>query len=735
MSIYSMQENIGFRIFCMGIAQLLNSQSAGIGDYVPVNFNYRNHMVEVQEAMMKEYIRALGLSESDARKEVNFFMEFDLRGRMPEKSYYVRGKNVDVIAANPEEAVILAKESDEFMNRFAPYLSKPFNSKHYVIALNRDSDSARLNASYKPGSNVVVGQVYNEKGNSTLEKDALYHELGHSLLDNIAPRAGSCFHEAFADIMTFLNQASKPDQIKDIKDFRKSNRISQIAENTAVAKDREINYLRDLAEQHRYNLLDEYEAGSAVAGAFYKTWANYVESLKARGIPQEEAVKMANDKFSRVAIKAAEDLANHEKPLAIHYAESILKNLDSDPEIKKLYYKELEKIEYQEALKYYEKSKNGWDKETLYTIYEESKVSNTFCNTISKVINSQSKVKDYVPISFNYKDYMFEIQKALEKEYMRALDALDLEGKFNPKDLTDTYMKSIKVLMPEKSYYVRGKKVEVIAANPEEAVKLAKESDEFMNRFTRHISKPFNSKHYIMTIKGEKDLNASYLTGENVVKGQVYNKNGNSTLEGDVLYHELGHLLLDNIVPQADMSFGEAFADIMAFLNQASKPDQIRDIKDFRKSNRISQIAENSVIAKQGKESYLRDLAGEHRYSMYNNVYESGAAVASSFYKAWANYVENLKSKGIPQEKAVKIANEKFSRVAIKAAEDLANHKQPSALDYAESILKNLDSDPEIKKLYYSELEKIGYQEVLKDLEYIKEQARKYESQHYSDRW
>ncbi|MEN3014985.1 MAG: hypothetical protein ABDH21_02870 [bacterium] len=341
-----------YNALCTAISQIVFSQSREVKEYVPIGFNYRNHLFEIQENLEREYIKALGLEdESHAENLASFFIE-QIDSQIPQKLYYVKGKKVEVIAANPEEGVKLAKESDEFINRFASYLSKPFHSKQYVMTLHKDPHRKVLTALHKPGQSVVIGQVYNQNGNSTLERDVLYHELGHSLLDGIVPQAKRCFSEAFADIMAFLNQASKPDQVKDIKDFRKSNRISQIAENSAIAKDHKLSYIRDLAQQHRYNWVDEYEAGSAVASAFYRTWANYVEGLKSKGIPQEEAVKIANDKFSRLAIRAAENLANHKEPKAIHYAESILKNLDSDHELRKLYYEELQKIGYKEALEH-----------------------------------------------------------------------------------------------------------------------------------------------------------------------------------------------------------------------------------------------------------------------------------------------------------------------------------------------------------------------------------------------
>ncbi|MEN3014986.1 MAG: hypothetical protein ABDH21_02875 [bacterium] len=356
------------------------------------------------------------------------------------------------------------------------------------------------------------------------------------------------------------------------------------------------------------------------------------------------------------------------------------------------------------------------EKERLFSIYDRAREYNALCRTVSEVIRSHSReVRDYVPISFSYINHLLEIQEALEREFAKALDSLGLEREYRVENLASSFMKYMNIVMPEKSYYVKGKKVEVIAANSQEAVRLAKESDEFINRFSSYLSKPFNSKHYVVTLQQGGKLNASYMSGENVVLGGVYNEKGNSVLERDVLYHELGHSFLNSMVPRARECFHEAFADITAFLNQASKPDQIKDIKDFRKSNRISQIAENTAIAKFYGMNYVRDLSGQNRYKLNSNdAHGRGAAVATAFYRTWANYVESLKSKGISQEEAVRIANDKFSRVAIKAAENLANHKQPSALDYAQSILKNLDTDPEIKKLYYSELEKIGYQQALK---------------------
>ncbi|MEN3015002.1 MAG: hypothetical protein ABDH21_02955 [bacterium] len=341
---FNYQENIKvFDIAAKKIREYVRQINPQIEEYGPISFDTDKVKQMISEDVFSqisnENIQGQDLYVFD--QLLSLYSMLYLIDSMPSKMYYVEGNKSTVVASNPNEAMMIAMRADKVLRDFLAYMSSPFPHKINIVTINNVEFMHQLgNAYYIPGQNVVVGYTYNNQGNSTLEKDVLVHEIGHAILDQINPTATRDFHEAFADIITFLYEASNTSQVTDIQDFRKTNKISTIADNTYVSMSWGIQFARDLAGDYKYMpdiIIDPYSLSLPVSSSFYKTWADYVEMLKQRGMNPQEALAIANDKFKSIAIKAAENTRNIPNANVKDYAISILNTID-DPQIRQIFH-------------------------------------------------------------------------------------------------------------------------------------------------------------------------------------------------------------------------------------------------------------------------------------------------------------------------------------------------------------------------------------------------------------
>jgi hypothetical protein len=198
----------------------------------------------------------------------------------------------------------------------------------------------------------------------------------------------------------------------------------------------------------------------------------------------------------------------------------------------------------------------------------------------------------------------------------------------------------------------------------------------------------------------------------------------NASNDTDVVIHELGHKLLDNLRPgyidnQFHFESGavhEAFGDINAFLAVASDPNIEKYIKenniDLTKSNLISQISEyfgksiytnikqvkellntnpymsQEELSKIKDEKPIRDLSLNFEYKKYSElknedkeVHLQSKSLSNCFYKAFINFYQDNKNKYSLNEIA-----SKFYDVFIKGAK-INNPSTTTIPEFMKSII------------------------------------------------
>ncbi|MCS7165702.1 MAG: hypothetical protein RMJ51_05465 [Candidatus Calescibacterium sp.] len=362
-------------------------------------------------------------------------------------------------------------------------------------------------------------------------------------------------------------------------------------------------------------------------------------------------------------------------------------------------------------------------------------------NPYRLLLDPYKEIPEYKPIEINKKLLREEIQQKLY-EYFTKAAGCDQPTKCDPAKLMEIKMNTIKGYTPEfraignmindsntKHYVVNGKHSIVLDSDPELAKKLAQETDSIIHDFLKRSSKKLPTKIYI--VSEELNINKPHLPFEvgvakhvrekdrigmiELIAGEYVDKSGKriKSLENqDTLSHEVGHVILETLNPEASREVHEAFADSVAFLTQASKEESIRKIIqqniDLTKTNFISQISENSHYYRQlqehpfykdpnDKKDYIRNLAGNYVYDpKEDNPYKKSLSLSSTIYSSWAEYIKYLQSTGLPKEVAIKKANETFKDLLVKTAETPENIDIPK---FANSFIQNI-KDPILKEIF-----------------------------------
>jgi len=257
---------------------------------------------------------------------------------------------------------------------------------------------------------------------------------------------------------------------------------------------------------------------------------------------------------------------------------------------------------------------------------------------------------------------------------------------------------------------------------------IEKQINRAKNYAQENFIKPFKVDLYGQS---NKDFlkNAYYDSISNkLVFGSVFNLSTqeviNASNDTDVVIHELGHKLLDNLRQgYIDNEFHfesgavhEAFGDIMAFLSAACDPNiqkYIQDNKiDLTKTNILSQIAEYfgktiytnikqtkellnnnpymlpDELSKIKDEKPVRDISESFEYKKYSDlkkeekkVHLQSRSLSNAFYKAFINFYNDNKDKYSLNEVA-----DRFYNIFIKGAK-ISNPATTTIAEFMKSII------------------------------------------------
>jgi hypothetical protein len=219
---------------------------------------------------------------------------------------------------------------------------------------------------------------------------------------------------------------------------------------------------------------------------------------------------------------------------------------------------------------------------------------------------------------------------------------------------------------------------------------IEKDINRVKNYAQENFIKPFKVDLYGQSNRDFLD-NAYYDPNSNkLIFGSVFNLSTqeviNASNDTDVIIHELGHKLLDDLRTDylgdhfESRAVHEAFGDIMAFLSAASDPNiqkYIQDNKiDLTKTNILSQIAEYfgktiytnikqtkellnnnpymlpEELSKIKDERPIRDISESFEYKKYSDLKKEekqehlqSRSLSNAFYKAFINFYNDNKDK------------------------------------------------------------------------------------------
>ncbi len=252
-----------------------------------------------------------------------------------QKKYYViQGNRSVVVESDPERGIKYAKQTDNIINDFLKRSSKPFPNKIYIVSEELNIKKANLleigGAKYDHNEDLkgkfpsIRGEYIDKDGKrlrSLDSEDTLAHETGHAILDHINPNVTKDVHEAFADSVAFLTQASKKESIQKVInqkiDLKKTNFLSTQSENSEYHKEldrilepgkKPREYIRDLSQIHKYNPneIEEHQKSLALSSTIYQSWVEYIDYLQSKGLSKEQAIIKANETFKDLIVKTAE---------------------------------------------------------------------------------------------------------------------------------------------------------------------------------------------------------------------------------------------------------------------------------------------------------------------------------------------------------------------------------------------------------------------------------------------
>ncbi len=190
-------------------------------------------------------------------------------------------------------------------------------------------------------------------------------------------------------------------------------------------------------------------------------------------------------------------------------------------------------------------------------------------------------------------------------------------------------------------------------------------------------------------------------SSDEIILGSVFNVNEgklySASNDTDIVIHQLGHKILDNLRPFyyepndnyfETQAIHEAFGDINAFLYAASDPNIEKYIKDnnidLSKANLISVIGEYFSVKVTSSKIPVRDLSKDFKYK--HNIFEFNShlyskSLSNAVYKAFVSfYINNNEKYGLNE-----VAN-KFYNVLIKGTR-ISNPATTTIPEFMKSII------------------------------------------------
>jgi len=345
------------------------------------------------------------------------------------------------------------------------------------------------------------------------------------------------------------------------------------------------------------------------------------------------------------------------------------------------------------------------------------------------------------------------------KKQVINLENSDIKKKKNytPQDKINDLVKQIMKAIPQKAFIIKTDNISMVLTQYD---KIKQELGDLNNIDNKLLFKPKTIMYDVLSTvyNIEKDINkANNYAQENFIKpfkvdlygqsnkdflknayydpmsnklvlGSVFNLSTqeviNASNDSDVLIHELGHKLLDDLRPSyIDNPFHfesgavhEAFGDINAFLSAASDHNiqkYVQDNKiDLTKTNILSQIAEYfgktiytnikqtkellnnnpymlpDELSKIKDEKPIRDISESFEYKKYSElkkeekeVHLQSKSLSNAFYKAFINFYNDNKGKYSLNEVA-----DRFYNIFIKGAK-ISNPATTTVPEFMKSII------------------------------------------------
>jgi hypothetical protein len=345
------------------------------------------------------------------------------------------------------------------------------------------------------------------------------------------------------------------------------------------------------------------------------------------------------------------------------------------------------------------------------------------------------------------------------KKQVANLENIDIKKKkkYIPQDKIDDLLKQIMKSIPEKAFIIKTDNISMVLTQYD---KIKQELGDLNNIDNKLVFKPKTIMYDVLSTvyNIEKDINkANNYAQEKFIKpfkvdlygqsnkdflknayydpisnklvlGSVFNLSTqeviNASNDTDVIIHELGHKLLDDLRPgYIDNRFHfesgavhEAFGDIMAFLSAASDPNiqkYIQDNKiDLTKTNILSQIAEYfgktiytnikqtkellnnnpymlpDELSKIKDEKPIRDISKSFEYKKYSDlkkeekeVHLQSKSLSNAFYKAFINFYNDNKDKYSLNEVA-----DRFYNIFIKGTK-ISNPATTTIPEFMKSVI------------------------------------------------
>jgi hypothetical protein len=392
--------------------------------------------------------------------------------------------------------------------------------------------------------------------------------------------------------------------------------------------------------------------------------------------------------------------------------------------------------------------------------------------------NIDNYYQDVLPTKLTIGEFILndEIKKSIENDLKNIFDKIkgnsfqtkkeevnleniDIKKKKNyiPQDKINDLVKQIMKSMPQKAFIIKTDNISMVLTQYD---KIKQELGDLNNIDNKLLFKPKTIMYDVLSTvyNIEKDINkANNYAQENFIKpfkvdlygqsnkdflknayydpmsnklvlGSVFNLSTqeviNASNDSDVLIHELGHKLLDDLRPSyIDNPFHfesgavhEAFGDINAFLSAACDPNiqkYIQDNKiDLTKTNILSQIAEYfgktiytnikqtkellnnnpymlpDELSKIKDEKPIRDIFESFEYKKYSElkkeekeVHLQSKSLSNAFYKAFINFYNDNKGKYSLNEVA-----DRFYNIFIKGTK-ISNPATTTIPEFMKSII------------------------------------------------